>query len=237
MHCLRRAEGQVSRSAEQSWAALTVRYRLLRDIGHRQRMQRRHLLYLACANGLAIRPARALEAPESAVVLTLTGRLRSPNRLVGGEPHAVFDMSMIERMPQSSFTTRTPWYSQPRTFTGPLLRDVLAAVAAQGSILRASALNDYRVDIPWRMCSDSTSFSRTGSTTNRCPYATRDRFSSSIPSTRGVNSARLCTTRGAHGSSRQSKSHEGICSRAIGKRGALCAVGPRGCRTARSTVR
>lgn len=148
MHCLRRAEGQVSRSAEQSWAALTVRYRLLRDIGHRQRMQRRHLLYLACANALAIRPARALEAPESAVVLTLTGRLRSPNRLVGGEPHAVFDMSMIERMPQSSLTTRTPWYSQPRTFTGPLLRDVLAAAAAQGSILRASALNDYRVDIP-----------------------------------------------------------------------------------------
>jgi hypothetical protein len=144
----RRAKGQVSRIAGQSCAALTVRYRLLRDIGHRQRMQRRHLLCLACANALAVRPARALEAPESTVVLTLTGRLRLPNRLVDGQPQAVFDMPMIEHLPQTRFTTRTPWYSQPRTFTGPLLRDVLAAAAAQGSMLRASALNDYRVDIP-----------------------------------------------------------------------------------------
>lgn len=111
-------------------------------------MQRRHLLCLACANTMAVRPARALDAPESAEVLTLTGRLRSPNRMIGGQEQAAFDLPMIERMPQTSFTTRTPWYSQPRTFTGPLLRDVLAAAGARGSVLRTRALNDYRVDIP-----------------------------------------------------------------------------------------
>jgi hypothetical protein len=59
-----------------------------------------------------------------------------------------FDMAMLERLPQTSFTTRTPWYAQPRKFTGPLLRDVLAAAGSHGSQLRAMALNDYRVDIP-----------------------------------------------------------------------------------------
>jgi len=62
---------------------------------------------------------------------------------------AHFDMSMLERLPQHSFVTRTPWYSTPRKFTGPLLRDVLAACGAQGSNLRATALNDYRVDLPF----------------------------------------------------------------------------------------
>jgi hypothetical protein len=56
---------------------------------------------------------------------------------------------MLEQLPQHSFVTRTPWYSTPRKFTGPLLRDVLAAAGAQGTNLRAIALNDYRVDLPF----------------------------------------------------------------------------------------
>ena len=94
-------------------------------------------------------PARALDAPDGTVVLTLSGRVRLPNRQAHGEPQADFDMAMLERLPQHSFTTRTPWYSLPRKFTGPLLRDVLAAASAQGQSLRATALNDYRVDIPF----------------------------------------------------------------------------------------
>lgn len=88
--------------------------------------------------------ARALDAPTGPVVLTITGRVGLPN---AGDK-AVFDMPMLERMAQHSFTTSTPWYSRPRKFTGPLLRDVLAAAGAQGTTLRATALNDYRVDLP-----------------------------------------------------------------------------------------
>jgi hypothetical protein len=90
-------------------------------------------------------PARALEAPVGTVVLTLSGQLRSPN----DGALAQFDMPMLERLPQASFTTRTPWYAQPRAFTGPLLREVLRAAGAHGTQLRARALNDYRVDIPF----------------------------------------------------------------------------------------
>lgn len=88
--------------------------------------------------------ARALEAPGGKVVLTLTGNVALPN---AGE-RADFDMAMLEKLPQHSFTTATPWFPQPKTFTGPLLRDVLATAGAKGSLLRAVALNDYKIDIP-----------------------------------------------------------------------------------------
>jgi hypothetical protein len=107
-------------------------------------MYRRSLLALAALPLLAPRSAAALDLPEGPVVLTLSGRLRQPNR----GAVAAFDMPMLERLPQSSFSTRTPWYAQARRFTGPLLRDVLSAAGNQGSLIRAGALNDYRVDIP-----------------------------------------------------------------------------------------
>lgn len=89
-------------------------------------------------------PGHALDRPTAPVVLTVSGRVRSPNQ--GAAAH--FDMPMLERLPQTSFTTRTPWYAQARKFTGPLLRDVLSAAGASGEVLRAVALNDYWVEIP-----------------------------------------------------------------------------------------
>lgn len=89
-------------------------------------------------------PARALQPPTGPVLLTISGKILSPN----DGTLAQFDMAMLEKLPQTSFSTRTPWYAQPRKFTGPLLRDVLREAGAQGTLLRARALNDYRVDIP-----------------------------------------------------------------------------------------
>jgi hypothetical protein len=89
--------------------------------------------------------ARALDRPEGAVVLTITGRVRKPN---AGD-RAIFDMAMLEKLPQHSFVTRTPWYAAAHKFSGPLLRDVLEVSGAEGSNLRAVALNDYRVDLPY----------------------------------------------------------------------------------------
>jgi hypothetical protein len=87
----------------------------------------------------------ALERPAGPVVLTISGRVGQPN----AGSRAEFDMAMLETLPQHSFVTRTPWYTSPRKFTGPLLRDVLAACGASGSNLRAAALNDYHVDLPF----------------------------------------------------------------------------------------
>ncbi len=89
-------------------------------------------------------PVRALDKPAGPVVLTVSGSVLKPND--GKAAH--FDMAMLERLPQVSFSTRTPWYAEVRKFTGPLLRDVLSQAGAKGTLLRAVALNDYWVEIP-----------------------------------------------------------------------------------------
>ncbi|OWQ93885.1 hypothetical protein CDN99_00550 [Roseateles aquatilis] len=86
-----------------------------------------------------------LDAPAGPVVLSIGGAPRHANK----DGRAVFDMAMLERLPQISFSTQTPWYPGTRKFTGPLLRDVLAAAGAQGQTIEARALNDYRVSIPF----------------------------------------------------------------------------------------
>lgn len=89
-------------------------------------------------------PARALDTPKGKVVLSLTGNVKAGN----AGNRADFDMDQLAALPQVSFTTRTPWFKAPVKFTGPLLRDVLAAAGASGSTLTAVALNDYKVEIP-----------------------------------------------------------------------------------------
>lgn len=88
--------------------------------------------------------AFALTPPSGPVVLTISGKVGVTNQ--GGA--ATFDMAMIEALPQRTFVTNTPWDKQPTKFTGPLLRDVLAAAKAQGKTLTALALNDYKTTIP-----------------------------------------------------------------------------------------
>jgi hypothetical protein len=90
--------------------------------------------------------ANALEAPKSKVVLTVSGTLTKPNH----GKDATFSMEMLEKLPQQTFTTKTPWYPQAVTFTGPLLRDVLAAAgaSASGKQITARALDDYKTLIP-----------------------------------------------------------------------------------------
>lgn len=88
--------------------------------------------------------ARALDKPTGMVVLTIDGAISQTNN--GSQ--AQFDMAMLEKLPQHSFSTQTPWYPSAVTFTGPLLRDVLAAVGAKGKNITAVALNDYKTEIP-----------------------------------------------------------------------------------------
>lgn len=100
---------------------------------------------------LVAHPAWALQPPTGKVVLTITGKIAEKNSPRGAE----FDMAMLEALPQKTFTTSTPWDRLPVKFSGPLLRDVLAAARAQGTALQAIAVNDYKTTIP---VSDTTQF-------------------------------------------------------------------------------
>ncbi len=102
------------------------------------------LVVVFVLSGLLGVPSFALDAPSERPILTISGAIGVMNV---GEV-ARFDMKMLEALPQHSFTTRTPWYDRPVKFTGPLLADVLAAVAAKGETIMATAINDYTITIP-----------------------------------------------------------------------------------------
>jgi hypothetical protein len=87
----------------------------------------------------------ALDVSNSVVVLSVSGAVSQPNK----GKDAVFTMEMLTKLPQHSFVSKTPWYEKPVKFTGPLLRDVLAAAGAKGSQISGVALDDYRVEIPF----------------------------------------------------------------------------------------
>lgn len=100
---------------------------------------------LACLLAMLGRPGHALEAPTGKVLLTVTGQIAERNSADGAQ----FDLEMLEKLPQASFRTRTPWFPEPRKFTGVRLRDLLAALGAgQRSSISAEAINDYRAIIP-----------------------------------------------------------------------------------------
>jgi hypothetical protein len=83
-------------------------------------------------------------APKGKVLLTVKGKIgvkNTPNA-------ALLDAALLDALPQHSFTTGTPWFKRPVQFSGPLLRDLLQALQAQGTSLKAVALNDYKIDIP-----------------------------------------------------------------------------------------
>lgn len=97
-------------------------------------------MFVTAAALFAAATGWATEPPRPSIVLTVSG--------VGVKDEVRFDMAMLAALPQRSFTTHTPWYPAARKFTGPLLRDVLAAAGARGRVIEAIAINDYKVDIP-----------------------------------------------------------------------------------------
>ncbi|SCZ40561.1 molybdopterin-dependent oxidoreductase [Afifella marina] len=103
--------------------------------------------------GLEPDPARAARlgaTPTGDVILRISGKINATN--VGDEAH--FDLDMLKEMPATTFKTSTIWTEGVNSFTGVSLEDLLDAVEAQGGTLRATAINDYAVQLP---VSDATS--------------------------------------------------------------------------------
>lgn len=104
-------------------------------------VSRRRFLVALAGSGVAHAALASPREPAGATLLTVTGRVARP----GGMRLTEADLL---RLPQHSLTTHSPWTSGPVTYSGPLLRDVLAHVGARGTTLRARALNDYEISIP-----------------------------------------------------------------------------------------
>ncbi|MDG3042520.1 oxidoreductase [Roseicyclus marinus] len=93
---------------------------------------------------LAAGTATALEPTEGEVLLTVTGEIGATNSGQAAE----FDLPLLETLGTVVIETSTIWTDGLQTFEGVELVDLLDAIMAEGSSLRAIAHNDYAVDIP-----------------------------------------------------------------------------------------
>ena len=80
---------------------------------------------------------------------TLQLLLQSADKKAPPQLVAEFDLASLKKLPQQSFTTHTPWFKDPMTFTGPLIRDVLASAKLKGKTLSAVALDGYKAKLPF----------------------------------------------------------------------------------------
>jgi len=109
-----------------------------------QHLAKRLLAFAVLAFTATAAGAETLPAPTGAVVLTIAGNISETN----ADGTAQFDVPMLEALGAAEFSTATNWTEGKITFTGPSLRAVLDRVGAQGSTLRAMAINDYFADFP-----------------------------------------------------------------------------------------
>lgn len=100
------------------------------------------LVLVAGLSGMA--RADDFATPTGEVLLTVTGNIATTNAPDGLQ----LDQAQLAALPQTSFTTSTTWTSGTPTFTGVLLKDLIAAVGATGSTITLEAANDYSISMP-----------------------------------------------------------------------------------------
>lgn len=88
--------------------------------------------------------AAQLEPPTDPVVLTIDGAITNTN----GPTGASYDRAMLIGLGIETVATTTHFTQGNQNFEGVRLRKILDAVGARGSILTATALDGYSVDIP-----------------------------------------------------------------------------------------
>ncbi|WP_136442601.1 molybdopterin-dependent oxidoreductase [Pacificoceanicola onchidii] len=96
---------------------------------------------------IAVSPARAepLTAPTGPVLLTVSGAIAHTNTEDG---QAAFDLEMLRALGAADIVTETIWTPDENRFTGVPLAALLDHVGATGTLIQATAINDYSVEIP-----------------------------------------------------------------------------------------
>lgn len=104
-----------------------------------------NLLATIAMAALLAMPANAdLQSPSDAVLLTVTGEIAETN----GTAEARFDLDMLRGLEVTTFSTTTPWTEGEQTFSGVSLATLLRTLGVSEGSLRATAINDYAIEIP-----------------------------------------------------------------------------------------
>lgn len=88
--------------------------------------------------------AGPLAGPEGEVLLTVTGNIATTN----AEGAAQLDLAQLTALERTVIETSTTWTDGIRSFEGVSLAALVDALGLEGETLRATAINDYAVDIP-----------------------------------------------------------------------------------------
>ncbi len=116
---------------------------------------------LSLALGSQVHAAGGAGKPKGAVILTFAGDISRTNRGASDPKrdgfmafHEIefkrafsFDITMLEDFPITEIKCQPPQYSTPVTLQGPLLRDVLKALGAEGASIQTRALDGFPVDL------------------------------------------------------------------------------------------
>ncbi|MCF8480578.1 MAG: molybdopterin-dependent oxidoreductase [Rhodospirillum sp.] len=95
---------------------------------------------LACLMAaLSLNAAQALAG--DGLDLTVSGLIDPPNP-------RVLSIADLEALGVSKTVTATPWHDGPRSFEGVSLQALLDHVGAHGTVIVATALNDFQTEIP-----------------------------------------------------------------------------------------
>jgi hypothetical protein len=84
--------------------------------------------------------------PVGPVILTVSGNIDG----AGAGKAVRLDRTMLEEIGTTKLKTSTAWTTGEAEFEGVLASDLLDALGAEGTLVVATALNDYVVSIPLR---------------------------------------------------------------------------------------
>ncbi|MEO6298802.1 MAG: oxidoreductase [Paracoccaceae bacterium] len=98
---------------------------------------------VSCLPFSAVAQTTAFAGPQGDVILDVDGAIHREN---SGQM-ALFDLAMLDSLPQTTFSTTTIWTEGKVTFSGPTLMGVLDWLEAEPGRITASAANDYSVTL------------------------------------------------------------------------------------------
>ena len=84
-----------------------------------------------------------LPKPEGEVILEISGNIQVTN--IDGEAH--FDRKMIESLATETIVTSNHVLSEPATYRGPVLADLLNRIGASSDTIMVTALDDYTAEL------------------------------------------------------------------------------------------
>lgn len=95
---------------------------------------------------MVVAPASAVEMalPSGPEILEVNGAIAVSNE----DGKAVFDLEMLDALPQRVTKATTPWYTGEHEFSGVIVSDLLDYLGAEGESVTVTALNDYSAEIP-----------------------------------------------------------------------------------------